>query len=136
MVSSWGSTLQPVDVAVNGSGDVFVAGQGVGGCYPVCPSSAGVQGFANAGALVATVGSAGFGPGQFQEPRGIAVDQSGRIYVADHGRWRILRFQANGSFDMEFSTSGPPSDVAVGPDGNLYVTGGYESNQVLQYSSS
>src|SRR5262249_33888926 len=84
----------------------------------------------------------GLGPGQFQQPRGIAVDASDRIYVADAGRLRIIRFQANGSFDMEFSTpvfgGGPnaPADVAVGPDGNVYVTCGYASNQVLQYSPS
>ena len=134
MVTSWGSTLQPVDVAVNGSGDVFVAGLGAGSCYPVCPSSAAVQRFASDGTLLGTIGSVGFGPGQFQQPRGIAVDASNRIYVADHDRWRILRFNASGSFDMEFSTPGPPYDVAVGTDGNLYVTRGYESNQVLQYS--
>jgi DNA-binding beta-propeller fold protein YncE len=93
-----------------------------------------VQKFTTSGSPLAVIGSAGTGPGQFQDPTGIAVDAGGRIYVADYTRQRILRFLPDGSFDMEFATPGPPSDMAVGPDGNIYVIR-FEVGQVYQYSS-
>jgi sugar lactone lactonase YvrE len=115
----------PVDVAVNASGEVLVAA-----LYG--PQ---VQKFSSNGSLLATIGSAGDGPGQYQSPHGITVDASGRIYVADGDRRRILRFLADGSFDMEFATEIGPDDVGVGPDGTIYVVGFY-SGTVYQYSSS
>ena len=36
-------------------------------------------------------GIAGSGTGQFREPRGIAVDALGRLYVADFRNHRIVR---------------------------------------------
>lgn len=123
--SSFVTAFQPVDIALNGADEVFVVA--LGGQQ--------VQKFTNGGSLLATIGSAGVGPGQFQDPQGIAVDGGGRIYVADFTRMRILRFLASGSFDMEFATPGSPADVAVGPDGNVYVVG-VDMNRVYQYSSS
>jgi sugar lactone lactonase YvrE len=113
LITSWGSLSQPVALAVDGPGNVYVLEL----------SGQQVRKFTSGGALLATFGSAGTGPGQFQVPEGIALDAGGRIYVADGGRNRILRFLADGTFDMEFTTPGAPSDVAVGPDGNLYVVG-------------
>jgi sugar lactone lactonase YvrE len=76
-----------------------------------------VQKFTNGGAYLSTIGA----PGQFLSPTGIGLDAGGRLYVADKTRRRILRFHASGNFDMEFATPGEPDDVAVGPDGNVYV---------------
>jgi DNA-binding beta-propeller fold protein YncE len=118
-----GSLLQPDDLAVDGSGNVYVLE--LGGMR--------ARKFTNAGTFVATIGTAGTGPGQIQEPAGIALDASGRIYVADAARLRILRFLADGSFDMEFVTPYPPSDMAVGPDGLIYVITS-EAGSVCQYS--
>jgi len=87
LLARWGSTTAPTDVAVNASGDVFVVG--IVGRQ--------VQKFTNGGSFLAAIGTPGDGPGQFREPSGIALDASGRIYVADPGRVRILRFLANGS---------------------------------------
>jgi sugar lactone lactonase YvrE len=125
LLASWGTATRPVDVAVNGSGEVFVAED----------DGKEVEKLTNGGALLATIGSAGSGPGQFQVPEGITVDASGRIYVADYSRVRILRFLADGSFDTEFTVVGAPIDVAVGPDGNVYVLIGFEGGYVYQYSS-
>lgn len=125
-IVSWATTEGPADVAVNGSGDVFVVGL----------HGRRVQKFTNGGSLVSSFGTPGSGPGQFLDPNGLAVDASGRVYVVDGGRVRILRFLADGSFDMEFTppgVAGSPTDVAVGPDGNLYVVR-FDANQVHQYS--
>jgi streptogramin lyase len=125
LFSTFVTAPQPVDVALDGANEVFVMAAG----------AMQVQKFTNSGALLAAFGSAGAGPGQFQDPQGLAVDGSGRVYVADHARMRIIRFLAGGSFDMEFATPVPPSDVAVGPDGNVYVISP-EFGSVYRYSSS
>ena len=79
------------------------------------------------------IGSPGDGPGQLQFPGGIGLDVTGRLYVADPQRGRILRFLANGSFDMEFAPPTAPTDVAVGPDGNVYVIA-FNGIHLHQYS--
>jgi len=125
LLTTWDTSFpHPVDIAADGSGDVCVVELG-----------GGVEKFTTGGSYQATIGSAGTGQGQFQEPVGIALDASGRIYVADAGRVRILRFLANGSFDMEFTPPGAPYDVAVGPDGNIYIVL-FDFGQVYQYSPS
>jgi len=46
-------------------------------------------------------GSLGLGNGQFEFPRGIAIDNSGYIYVADGGRYsnsQIQKFNTDGTF--------------------------------------
>ena len=125
--SSFATAFQPVDIALNGANEVFVLA--LGGTQ--------VQKFTYSGALLMAFGSAGSGPGQFFAPQGIAVDASGRIYVADYDG-RVSRFLANGTFDMVIRTGVHASDVAVGPDGNIYVVGyvvDYRSS-VYQYSPS
>ena len=47
---------------------------------------------------------------QFSSPRGVAVDSSGNIYVADTGNNRIQKFDENGNF----LTSGVHPVVATG----------------------
>jgi DNA-binding beta-propeller fold protein YncE len=96
-----------------------------------------VQKFTADGSPLGIIGSAGSGSGQFQGPTGIGLDASGRLYVTDFPRKRVLRFLPNGSFDMEFATPVEPWDVAVGPDGNIYVITfdiNHDTNQVGQYS--
>jgi len=125
LITSWRGLSEPGALAVDGSGNVYVL-ELVGRQ---------VKKFATDGTLLATFGSTGSGPGQFQDPQGIALDASGRIYVADYTRARILRFLPDGTFDMEFTTPIAPTDVAVGPDGNLYVVG-FDVAQGYEYSPS
>ncbi|HLF28856.1 MAG TPA: flippase activity-associated protein Agl23 [Anaerolineae bacterium] len=89
-----------------------------------------------------TIGSAGSGAGQFSTPHGIAVAPDGSIYVADSNNHRVVKLNADGEFELTFGTwSGEPPngdvlspdwnppggtfsepwDVAVGPDGSVYV---------------
>ncbi len=93
-------------------------------------------------AAVKTIGSAGSAPGEFVSPHGIAIAPDGSIYIADSGNHRVVKFGADGQLDLHFGTwSGEPPnsdflnpdwnppggtfyepwDVAVGPDGMVYV---------------
>jgi DNA-binding beta-propeller fold protein YncE len=56
-------------------------------------------------------GEPGSGPGQFRVPHSIAVDASGRVYVADRGNRRIQVFDGDGKFLRQFTI-----DVPVAPD--------------------
>lgn len=122
-ITSWATLTQPVDLAVNGAGEVYV----------LCALARRVQKFTNGGALLATFGSTGGAPGQFQDPTGIGIDVGGRVHVTDYTRARVMRFLADGSFDLEFATLPGPADVAGGIDGNLYVVR-YEGGAAIQYS--
>ena len=73
-------------------------------------------------------GGSGAGPGQLTEPRGIAVDPKGNLYIADSKNSRIAVFDGGGNFVRAFGSRGEgdgqlnePSGVAVGPDGEVYV---------------
>ena len=52
-----------------------------------------LQVFSSDGAFLFKWGSQGGVDGQFQDPKGIAVDGSGRVYVADTFNNRIQKFQ-------------------------------------------
>jgi uncharacterized protein (TIGR03663 family) len=77
---------------------------------------------------VAVWGTEGSGPGQFSEPRGIAVADDGTVYVADSGNHCVQKFSADGAFVKRWGEHGnaasqfeQPWGVAVGPDGSVYV---------------
>ncbi|MEO8603854.1 MAG: flippase activity-associated protein Agl23 [bacterium] len=85
---------------------------------------------ANPEALPATAiyGKPGNEPGEFAEPRGMATDKAGNLYVADVKNNRIQKIGPDGNVVTSWGTEGngqgqfkDPSGVAVGPDGNVYV---------------
>lgn len=80
-------------------------------------------------------GAPGTDPGQFNAPRGIAFAPDGTLYVADSRNHRIQHLSADGQVlkvwgtfadiskgDAPIGTFNEPWGVAVGPDGNVYVT--------------
>ena len=81
------------------------------------------------------IGGPGSAPGQLSGPRGIAIAPNGELYVADAMNHRVQRFSADGLLIGEWGSfaaapdggSAPPGtfnepwDVAVGPDGSVYV---------------
>ena len=75
-----------------------------------------------------TIAAAGAAAGELAEPRGVALDAQGRIYVADTANHRIQRFTADGTPDLTIGTLGAgdgqfnePRGIAVDAQGNIYV---------------
>jgi uncharacterized repeat protein (TIGR01451 family) len=73
-------------------------------------------------------GSQGSGDGQFNEPKGVAIDAAGNVYVADTFNHRIQKFSATGTFITKWGSQGSgdgqfkyPHGVAVDAAGNVYV---------------
>lgn len=65
-------------------------------------------GKANArGEWVASWGSLGDGPGEFDTPHGIAVSPADEIYVADRGNRRVQVFEPDGTYIREFIVDVP-----------------------------
>lgn len=73
-------------------------------------------------------GSEGTGAGQFEYPKGIAIDDADNVYVADNWGNKIQKFTAAGEFLAQWGTSGSapgqfnsPEKLAVDASGNVYV---------------
>jgi DNA-binding beta-propeller fold protein YncE len=65
-------------------------------------------------------GSPGNGPGQFNQPHGIAIDDHGIVYVADRRNGRLQRFDMSGKYLGEFSNLGMVTTVAF-RNGDLWI---------------
>jgi streptogramin lyase len=107
-----GDFYEPFGVAVDGSGNVYVADQGhnlVKEMPAGCPSSS----------CVTTLG------GGFIEPSGVAVDGSGNVYVADQYHSLVKEMPAGCASSSCVTTLGGgfslPAGVAVDGSGNVYV---------------
>jgi DNA-binding beta-propeller fold protein YncE len=73
----------------------------------------------------------GTGDGQFDQPWGVAVDNSGNIYVADLNNHRVQKFDSSINFVTKWGIQGGnpgqlfyPTSVAIDSDGDVYVTDG------------
>jgi sugar lactone lactonase YvrE len=92
---------QPTDVAWDSKGNSYFSDGYVNSRV----------GNANArGEWVASWGSLGSGPGQFDTPHGIAVSPKDEIYVADRGNRRIQVFDPDGKFLRQFTVDVPVPD--------------------------
>jgi len=108
---------RPTKVAVAGDGSFYVSDG-----Y----RNSRVVRFAADGRFLSQWGSKGSGPGQFDLPHGIALDEGGRVYVADRNNARVQVFDAAGRFLAEWKGDalGRPFDVAVASDGTIFVVDG------------
>jgi Caspase domain/NHL repeat/Bacterial Ig domain len=87
-------------------------------------------------------GWGGFGTdnGFFNQPRGIAVDQGGNVYVADTGNNRIQVFSSNGTFITKWGSQGTgdrqfnnPLRIAIDSLNNVYVVDS-GNNRIQKFS--
>lgn len=88
---------------------------------------------------VLSFGALGSEPGQFEDPRFIAVDSDGSIFVADYSDGRIHKFDSAGTpqFIIQVTAEDGDDDVYLGGiavgDGFLYVV---REGAILKYATS
>jgi tripartite motif-containing protein 71 len=86
-----------------------------------------VQEFRPSGKFRRAFGHAGSKPGQFHGPYGLGVNRAGDIYVADEFNNRVQEFSPALAFIRAFGQGrfvDGPTDLAVAPDGDVYVADG------------
>jgi sugar lactone lactonase YvrE len=130
-IGSGGELKDPNGVAVDASGDIYVAD----GAHNR------IVKFSSTGTVLASFGSLGSGPGQFNSPLAINIDHSGNIYVADSGNRRLVKLTADGTFIREIGSFGTGQGqfnqvdgVATDQAGNVYVTS--DSNRVQKFDTN
>ena len=137
--SANGSFYYPQGVAVDGSGNFYVADN----------SNNRVQKFDSQGNFITYIGasapSSSAANGSFHYPKAVAFDGSGNFYVADLGNNRVQKFDSQGNFITYIGASAPssssangsfnsPYDVAVDGSGNVYVADLF-NNRVQKFDS-
>lgn len=88
-----GQLMQPAALALDGSGNLYVA-DAVNGRIEV---------FDAAGGHVRTIGEKGSGRGQFSQPRALAVGPDGRVYVGVGDSYAIQVFSPAGAYERSFA---------------------------------
>ncbi|TGE29011.1 DUF7619 domain-containing protein [Hymenobacter metallicola] len=78
------------------------------------------------GQLLLQFGSAGTGPGQFQEVHGMCVNAAGTMFIADYSTARLQCFDNQGNRLFEYRVPGTPYsthlvDVDLDAAGNIYL---------------
>ncbi len=71
-------------------------------------------------ALGGGVDDASDAPGLFNDPHGIAIDSTGRIFVADRGNNRIQILDSEGNYLDQWRHFGRPSGLYIDADDTLY----------------
>jgi DNA-binding beta-propeller fold protein YncE len=109
---------RPTDVAFGKNGEFYVS-DGYGNSR--------VMKFDRNGKLLKYWGRYGTGPGEFNLPHSVVVDQSGRVYVGDRENKRIQIFDADGNYLKEWTNIGYPYGLFITPDQHIWmVDGGYD----------
>ena len=119
---------EPTDLTVNAAGEIFVlVGHGRGTPQLVK--------FAPDGSLMKTWGGPGTGPGQFDTPHSIVVDDAGLLYVADRQNRRVQIFDADGAYIKEWAYKGLPCGLHFHADGQLYMVSGF-AGEILRLNEN
>jgi plastocyanin len=100
-----------------------------------------IQVFSSNGTFFREWGQFGTDNGFFNQPRGIAVDQGGNVYVADTGNNRIQVFSSNGTFISKWGSQGTgdrqfsnPLRIAIDSFNNVYVVDS-GNNRIEKFSA-
>ena len=87
---------------------------------------------------------AAWGEGRLADPHGMTIAPDGRVLLVDRDAHQILIFTADGDeigaigtrHDPQFQAPfNSPTDVAVAPDGEIYVTDGYGNSVVHRFAA-
>lgn len=119
----------PRAVATDTAGNIYVVESGNCAIHALSPN----------GTKITTWGSRGEGPGQFQEPIGIAVSDAGEVFVCDTWNRRVQVFSTTGKFLREFAVDAWAGEHWREPyidiHGDTLVLSDPPQNRVLLYGS-
>ena len=86
-----------------------------------------------------------WGDGMFATAHGLTVDSQDNIWVTDVGHHQVYKFSNDGKLLMTVGTKdqpgldgthfNKPTDVAVTPEGDFYVSDGYGNSHVAKFSA-
>ena len=87
---------------------------------------------------------ASWGTGLFINAHALEIDHEDNVWVTDTGRHQVLKFSHEGELLLSVGEEGvagldethfnQPTDVAVAPNGEFYVSDGYGNNRVVRFS--
>ena len=106
----------PTDVVVAANGDVFVTD----GHEP--ESNNRVLKYSADGRFITSWGGTGSEPSQFRVPHMIAMDSTGRLFVADRSNGRVQIFDQEGTFLEEWRQFGRATGLYIAEDDTIYVS--------------
>ncbi len=99
-----------------------------------------VQVYSTDGRLVKAWGQE---PGLFRNPHTVRFDAAGNLWLVDTGHQTVRRFSMDGKVLQTIGTPNEPgedethmnqpNDVAVAPNGDLYVSDGYGNNRIVVF---
>jgi len=79
-------------------------------------------------AATTPAGSAGKGPGQLERPMGVATAPDGSVYTVDRLNNKVVKFDKEGKFALQFGSTGAadgqfndPRGIDIAPDGTVWV---------------
>jgi DNA-binding beta-propeller fold protein YncE len=112
----------PSDVVVAANGDIFVA-DGHGD-----DTNNRVVKFSRDGKFIKAWGHTGYAPGEFRTLHSIAIDQQGRLFVADRSNNRIQLFDQDGKWLSSWTQFGRPSGITFDDHGRIIVADSESDN--------
>lgn len=126
--SGWNFGETP-GVAVDAKGHVFVLHRGEHPIIEFTPDGKQVR---------------SWGEGLFIRPHSIRIDPQGNIWTVDNDTHQVLKMDPSGRVRMVIGRRGVsgeteenfnrPTDVAFGPNGEIYVSDGYVNSRVVKFS--
>lgn len=88
---------------------------------------------------------ASWGDGMFAVPHGLTVDRQDNVWLTDVGHHQVFKFSHEGRLLMTVGARGvpgldgthfnKPTDVAITPGGDFYVSDGYGNSRVAKFSA-
>ena len=85
-----------------------------------------------------------WGDDEIQSAHGLRVDRRGNVWVTDIGNHQVLKFSPAGKLLLALGKAGKPgdgidefnkpTDVAFGPDDELYVADGYGNSRIIMFT--
>ena len=107
----------PAKAVLSPSGDMWVA-DGYG--------QSRIHRFSADGRLLLSWGQPGYGPGQFNLPHSIVIDDRNRVVVVDRENHRLQFFGTDSTFLKAWTDMHQPMDVCIDRYGTIYVAEAYQ----------